>query len=750
MKSANIIALAVALGLLLPATAMADQSGSGTVSLASGQVETFDSLSSATTASDVLPQGWYISETGDGAAADGQYTGNDGGSNGGNVYSYGDNGSSERALGSLTSGKVKPIIGALLFNDTGATLADLAVAYTGEQWRRGNSTAADKLQFQYSVNATSLTDGTWADVPALDFTSPDTSAPNDSKRDGNASENRTEISGIIPGLNLADNAMVWVRWFDVDVGGNDDGLAIDDVVFGTPVDNPPELVASIPADGATDFPSTGSLSFTFSEPVAVSGDWFVLECLPSGDTYTPANSNVTGGPITFFVIPSNDLPVGDECTLDFDTTLITDLDGDIDNLIDPGTITFTVASPPPNDPPTLISTVPGEGDNNFPAAGDLRAVFSEPVTATAGAFSLACDATTGISLSQSSSDGGVTWIIATGTALIEGDSCTFIIDRNFIADLDSALLDLGATIHFTVLEPGDLGAYYQNVNTSSPEQLRCSLHMTIRGHTTYPYSGSGDNTWTILEEVQTDPSNSGKIIDTYRNHSYTKGSDRAGSGGSNKYNREHTWPRSLGLGLTSTQGPATDTHMLHLTDEDQNSARGNRPLGNCTPSTSCNELATDANNGVGGGSGVYPGNSNWVKGSDGNTGIFEAWNHRKGDIARAVMYMAIRYEGGSYPNMANYEPDLELTDNPNLIVTGSGTGSTFYMGLLSDIIAWHQFDPPTEEERVRNDIVQSYQGNRNPFVDHPEWGTKALFQSSSPATCILAVPTAIFADDFED
>jgi endonuclease I len=59
------------------------------------------------------------------------------------------------------------------------------------------------------------------------------------------------------------------------------------------------------------------------------------------------------------------------------------------------------------------------------------------------------------------------------------------------------------------------------------------------------------------------------------------------------------------------------------------------------------------------------------------------------------------------------------------------------MGLLSTLIAWHQADPPDDAERARNEVIYSFQGNRNPFIDHPEWGTASLFTSAKPATCQL-------------
>jgi len=84
----------------------------------------------------------------------------------------------------------------------------------------------------------------------------------------------------------------------------------------------------------------------------------------------------------------------------------------------------------------------------------------------------------------------------------------------------------------------------------------------------------------------------------------------------------------------------------------------------------------------------------------------------RGNIARSLFYMAIRYTGDA----AN-EPALVLTDDTVLINSASS-----YMGKLSTLLAWHEADPVDTSEQMRNDQVYSlYQTNRNPFVDHPEW-----------------------------
>ncbi len=279
----------------------------------------------------------------------------------------------------------------------------------------------------------------------------------------------------------------------------------------------------------------------------------------------------------------------------------------------------------------------------------------------------------------------------------------------------------------------------------------CAVRCTWSSGATpvYPYSGAGTTTWTILELAQANPAHPGQIIDLYRNRAYATVSERAGIGSGITYNREHSWPNSLGFpGDTGDLGlpyaPYTDTHMLRLTDTQWNADRGNRPYADCPVAASCGERPTEPNGSVGGGSGVYPGQSNWV-----NNSAFEVWNARKGEFARAVMYMAIRYEGGIDPSSGQREPDLELTDDRSLIVSSSDVTRPAYMGLLAALLDWNAQNPPGADERARDETVYHYQHNRNPFVDHPEWATRALFESAPPSVCVPADPDRVFGDGFD-
>jgi hypothetical protein len=108
------------------------------------------------------------------------------------------------------------------------------VNYTGEQWRLGAADGnIDRLDFQYSTNATSLTTGTWIDVNALDFAAPNNSGVG--AKDGNAASNRTVFAplAITPASVIQPEKTFFLRWVPTNISGEDDGLAIDDFTLGT-------------------------------------------------------------------------------------------------------------------------------------------------------------------------------------------------------------------------------------------------------------------------------------------------------------------------------------------------------------------------------------------------------------------------------------------------------------------------------------------------------------------------------------
>lgn len=201
--------------------------------------------------------------------------------------------------------------------------------------------------------------------------------------------------------------------------------------------------------------------------------------------------------------------------------------------------------------------------------------------------------------------------------------------------LTASLVLAGAAAALAQPPPG----YYDTVDASNPTVLRQTLHDLIEDHIRFPYTSTSTDTWDILNMADEDPGNPGNIIDVYKNASYAKI-----SGGTGAYNREHSWPKSYGFPNDGASNyPYTDCHHLFLSDSSDNSSRSNKPYRFC--SAACAEQPTDFNDGSGGGSGVYPGNSNWTTGSF-TAGTWETWGGRRGDVARAILYMDVRYEGG--------------------------------------------------------------------------------------------------------
>ena len=266
------------------------------------------------------------------------------------------------------------------------------------------------------------------------------------------------------------------------------------------------------------------------------------------------------------------------------------------------------------------------------------------------------------------------------------------------------------------------GETYADVDPSSAATLRTTLHEAINGHIRYEYTSIAWDVWDMINAAEEYPVGADSIRDLYKNEVYAKI-----PGGSGAYNREHSWPNTYGFG-TNNEGnyPYTDAHHLFACDTNYNNDRGSLPFVDCDGS--CTEDVTAVNNSQGGGSGVYPGNSNWFDSSR-----WETWNGRRGDVARAVMYMDVRYEGGTHPQTGYVEPDLILTDDLGQVISGHP-----YMGELATLLRWHEADPVDDAERRRNEAVATFQGNRNPFIDHPEW-----------AECLFEGVCGLFSDGFE-
>lgn len=175
--------------------------------------------------------GWYAFRT-SGNATPNVFTLNTGTSGTGGFHNFGVSGSgalSDRAMGSISSSTPGTLYYGIRFkNTTGSTINYLSISYTGEQWRSGGTNPQSlTVDYQIGTTVTSLTSGTWTNVPALTFTSPRLIAATNT--DGNNAINRTTNINTTLVITLNNDEEIFIRWVDIDDSGTDHGLAIDDL-----------------------------------------------------------------------------------------------------------------------------------------------------------------------------------------------------------------------------------------------------------------------------------------------------------------------------------------------------------------------------------------------------------------------------------------------------------------------------------------------------------------------------------------
>lgn len=226
--------------------------------------------------------------------------------------------------------------------------------------------------------------------------------------------------------------------------------------------------------------------------------------------------------------------------------------------------------------------------------------------------------------------------------------------------------------------------YYNNVNLNlTGISLKNELATKIANtHTTYLSYTPG--VWNALKQTDVDPTNNRKVILIY-GYNDTDGDIRndrtrginSNGGGSTDWNREHVFPKSLGNPNLGTSGPGADAHHLRPCDTRTNSTRSNRKFTN------------GSGNAKRIGSFWYPG---------------DEW---KGDVARMMMYMYLRYGNQCLPsNVAN------------------GSRNSVDNNMIDVLLAWNAEDPVSPLELQRNPVIENLQGNRNPFIDNPAFATK--------------------------
>jgi len=243
--------------------------------------------------------------------------------------------------------------------------------------------------------------------------------------------------------------------------------------------------------------------------------------------------------------------------------------------------------------------------------------------------------------------------------------------------------------------------YYSGCSNLAGDELKTKLHKKIRGHTKFTY----DQVWEALTFTDEDPANSDNVVllytlrsqqKTQRDHGWDWPYEERGYTYSNSWNREHVWAKSHGF-PHHTDTAYTDLHHLRPADRSVNTGRNHKAFCECDePYYDTGDVLTKCFN--------CSEEYGW-----------EPPDVVKGDIARMIFYMAVRYEG--FMVDGEKVKDLEVID----IVTNYQENGPVH-GKLSTLLQWHKQDPVDNWERRRNHIIYyKYQNNRNPFIDHPEF-----------------------------
>ncbi|MCU0105638.1 endonuclease [Acholeplasma vituli] len=218
-------------------------------------------------------------------------------------------------------------------------------------------------------------------------------------------------------------------------------------------------------------------------------------------------------------------------------------------------------------------------------------------------------------------------------------------------------------------DPGIPAGYYDSITVGlTGSALRQALTTRVSNHTIISYS----NAQYTLDEADADPNAAGKILTIYDRKSVSSTWDSGST-----WNKEHVWPQSS---YDEASPMVSDLHHLRAAVPTTNSTRGNNYFNIISGHTLGTWKYFDSR--------FFPGDVD------------------KGDVARMLLYMAVRY----------------YNDNLRLVKSDFGTTArnARTLGDIDILLTWHQEDPVDAFEVNRNNVIYGVQNNRNPFIDRPD------------------------------
>lgn len=230
-----------------------------------------------------------------------------------------------------------------------------------------------------------------------------------------------------------------------------------------------------------------------------------------------------------------------------------------------------------------------------------------------------------------------------------------------------------------------IDSYYSSLDTSKTgSAFRADLYDLIKS--THTKETTYDGLREVYKTADADPNKKGNIILFYT------GTSVAFSGSFQNVNREHVWPKDAGRAFPAESKAGSDAHHLRPCDQVLNSTRGSKSF-DIVPQTTNNIVKQN-------GSTSY-GNLCYTSGN-----FFYPGEGYRGATARILFYVQTRWGD---------EWNLKFVDS---------AGECKTIGKISTLLQWHLQEPPTAEEIRRNEVIFGIQGNRNPFIDHPEYATQ--------------------------